>query len=199
MYKRKGMSTIIGEVILVSFALAISLAYLAYINSSITEENSNLPPSVVAEAQKNTIEILEFEHTNTSVVFTVNVVFNVKIATLISVLGYSENDIPVPLAMNSAYEFGGSGILYPNTTLPILKIGPGKVVVMYKTNYYKLSDFGVPNDVYAVRIPFSSPIIRINSSIYNANLDKIKIIALTQVNNNFYEYAAIEINMHENR
>ena len=191
----KAMSTIIGEVILVSFAFAISLAYLGYVNSAFTQQTSNVPPNIVAEAQKNILQVLEFDHTNQSLEFTVNMVFNVKIRTLITIIGFDSNDIPVPITIDEANSFSGSSVLYPNTTLSILKLDPAKVIILQNGKYYKLSDFGVSGDVYAVEMPYNPPLTHIKATINNPSIMKARIISLTQVDTRFYEYESIETSL----
>ncbi|MCE4615123.1 MAG: hypothetical protein F7B60_06320 [Desulfurococcales archaeon] len=193
--RMKAMSTIIGEVILVSFAFAISLAYLGYVNSAFTQQTSNVPPNIVAEAQKNILQVLEFDHTNQSLEFTVNMVFNVKIRTLITIIGFDSNDIPVPITIDEANSFSGSSVLYPNTTLSILKLDPAKVIILQNGKYYKLSDFGVSGDVYAVEMPYNPPLTHIKATINNPSIMKARIISLTQVDTRFYEYESIETSL----
>ncbi|MEB3755249.1 MAG: hypothetical protein GSR79_00080 [Desulfurococcales archaeon] len=193
--RMKAVSTIIGEVILVSFAFAISLAYLAYVNSAFTQQTSNVPPNIVAEAQKNILQVLEFDHTNQSLEFTVNMVFNVKVRTLVTIIGFDNSDIPYPITIDEADSFSGSNVLYPNTTLSIVKLDPDKVIILQNSKYYKLSDFGVSSDVYAVEMPYSPPLLHIKATINNPSIVKARIVSLTQVDTRYYEYESIETSL----
>lgn len=194
----RGVASIVGEVILVSFTFAVALAYLAYVNSSINTMSQNLPPQAVVEAQKNQIRVVEFESSNTSVFFTSGVLFNVKITTYLGLLGFDKYGNPVPLSINYAEKFSGSDILFPNTTVTIQSVPIQDVYILYSERYVKLSEFNTyATQLDLVEVPFNSPFLAINATLPSVTLGKIRISAFTVYNNKFYEYANVQVNLLE--
>ena len=194
MKRKKGVAEIVGEVMLVAFAFAISLAYLAYVNSSFSQQQKNIPPSIIAEAQRNNLQILEFEHEGNSIVFTANMVYSVKVKTLITIIGFDKNNLPKPLQISEAYLFNGSSILFPNSSVSVIKLPPQHVHILYNEKYVALTDLGVTESVYSVIIPYKPSFILVKSSVAD-DTSKIKIIALTQVDNDYYEYSSLPIDL----
>jgi len=192
----RGVASIIGEVILVSFTFAVALAYLAYVNSSINTMSQNLPPQAVVEAQKNQVRVVEFESSNTSVFFTSGVLFNVKIVTYLGLLGFDRYGNPVPLSINYAEKFSGSDILFPNTTVPVQSVPVHDVYILYNERYVKLGDFNTyASRLDLVKVPFNSPFLAINATLPGMELEKIRISAFTLYNNKYYEYASVQVNL----
>jgi hypothetical protein len=194
----RGVASIIGEVILVSFTFAIALAYLAYVNSSISSMSQDLPPRSVVEAQKNDVRIMEFESSNSSVFLVAGVKFNVKLVTYLGLVGFDKYGNPVPLDISYAEEFGGSSIMFPNTTIPYQRIPTKDIYLLYSERYVRLSDLnGRFNYMNMVKLPFNSPFIDINATLPATNIEKIRVSAFTVYNDKFYEYANIQVNLHK--
>ncbi len=195
----KGVSNIIGEVILVAFTLAVSLGYVAYMNSTLEYMRSSTPPPIVAEAQENSLYVLWFNSTNTSIELTLGEIFNKPVKTIITVLGLDKYGKYKPLHISDAKAFtginsGSKDLLVAGGNAKLVTVEPSSFKVIRGNNYYSLNDLGVTSTIEAVELNPDNPILYINATLENS-LDTILIVAATPRDNIWFEYSVIEANI----